>query len=375
MGAAGRSGHRETGDGSSIVSTTFDVDALGRRVRIDVPGDPRSSHVARVRAAWSGALCDSPSEPELAVPLRLDSRSVDDPDRAFDLGMERLTVEVTLAALASQRGRMLMFHAAGIADATGRVLAFVGPSGRGKTTLSRELGTLHAYVSDETIAVDRAHIVHPYRKPLSLVREGRPKQQVSPVDAGLRPLPDAPLRLSGLALIDRDPSLDAPEVAEVALVEALPELVAQVSYLRDVAHPLQTIAALCDAVGGVVRVRYPDASTVPALLPGLFDHSRHGSAWTPAPDAAPTGSFSSERVTDAIVTDDRVIAMTDTVVHVLDGVAPTIWLTARAGGDLDRIVHSVQAEFGAPPHGDARSRVVAAIDELIAAGLLGRRPG
>lgn len=354
----------------------FDVDVLSRRVRVELPDGLDPQFADRARSAWSGAMGESGREAELTVPMRLGAGTADDLGSRFDHAMERLTVDVTLAALDSLRGRMLMFHAAGVADPSGRVAAFVGPSGRGKTTLSRELGRHHAYVSDETVAVGAGLLVEPYRKPLSVVRGSAPKQQVSPDEAGLRALPDAPLRLASLVLIDRDAALETPEIHPVPLVDAMPELVPQMSYLRDLDRPLQAIAALCDAVGGVRRVRYPDATTVPALLPQLLGGAAGVSAdseWSPAPDTSATGPFHTDQVKDAIVTGSHVMAMTNDTVHVLDGIAPTIWLTACAGADLDRIVERVEAEFGAPPNGDARRLVLAAIDQLLTAGLLGER--
>lgn len=343
----------------------FVVRALGLRVHVEFQEDLDEDRLDRMTAAWSGARAASGEPADLTVPFTVGS----DLERA----MERLTVEVTLAALDAQRGRMLMFHAAGVTDDHGRVVAFVGPSGRGKTTLSRALGQRWGYVSDETIAVDEALRVHPYRKPLSVVRAGGPKKQVSPADAGLRELPDVPLRLAGLALMDRDSATRHPELTAVPLVEALPELVAQMSYLRDLPRPLQTIARLCDAVGGVRRLRYPDATTVPPLLDELAGSSAETSEWAPVPAASEEGPYLADHVDDAILTDGFVIVMADAVLHVLDGIAPVIWLAAARGDDLDAIVDGVIAVFGEPPEGDARALVQAALEELIGAGVLRRR--
>ncbi|MDQ0613750.1 hypothetical protein QF046_001391 [Microbacterium sp. W4I4] len=355
------------------MTESFDVDALGLRVRIEFADDLDEAQRAEAVAAWSGALSGSGSfgaddfgaDAERSCTLR----AGDD----FAAAMERLTVEVTLIALDALRGRSLMFHAAGVADERGRVAAFVGPSGRGKTTLSRMLGARFGYVSDETIAVEPDRSVHAYRKPLSVVREGAPKQQVAPVDAGLRDLPAVPLTLHALALLDRDASLDAPRFEPISLAAALPELVPQMSYLRDHERPLQAIAELADAVGGVRILRYPDASTVPALLPALLDAPSTASTWDPVEDAVQSGPFHSDDVQDAILTDGYAVVMAGAQVQVLDGIAPTIWLAARAGHDLDGIVSVVEAQFGAPPEGQARDIVADALDELIAADLLGRR--
>lgn len=344
---------------------TLIVDVLGLRVGIDAGEDLDGAQRDDVASAWSGALTSGHGSVDLTVPFR--------PGDDFDRAMERLTVDVTLAALHARRGSSLMFHAAGVADEAGRVAAFVGPSGRGKTTLSRALGEHYGYVSDEAVAVDADRRVQPYRKPLSVVRERAPKKQVSPAEAGLKALPDAPLHLSALVLLDRDPRLTEPEVLPVSLAEALPELVPQMSYLRSHARPLHAIAALCTTIGGVRRLRYPDASTVPVMLPELLDAPFGPSDWAPVPPATDTGPFDTSGVADAILTDGFLIVMAEAVVHVLDGIAPVIWLAAAQGHDLDGIVQSVTAEFGAPPEGDARTLVQGALQELMGAGVLRQR--
>lgn len=343
----------------------LDVDVLGLRVRIEFADDLDDSQRDRASQAWSGARSAGAGDPDLT---RMFAAGAD-----FDRAMERLTVDVTLSALDALRGRVLMFHAAGVADESGGVAAFVGPSGRGKTTLSRALGRHRGYVSDETIAVDADLSVLPYRKPLSVVRAARPKQQVAPAEAGLRELPEAPLRLAALLLMDRDAALSAPEIAAVPLAEALPELVPQMSYLRDQEHPLRAIAALCDAIGGVRRLRYPDAAMVPPLLPELFVTPAAVSEWRPAPDPIATGPYDASIVEDAILTGRYAIVMAQATMHVLDGIAPVVWTEAAAGRDLDGIVDAVVEEYGPPPHGSARESVSAAIAELIAAGVLRRR--
>lgn len=340
-----------------------DVSALGLRIRIELPDDQHQRD--SVEAAWSGALHTDDGSVDATVSLI--------ENVPFEVAMERLSVDVTLAALALVRDQALMFHAAGIADEQGRVAAFVGPSGRGKTTLSRTLGEQYGYVSDETIAVEPDLTVRPYRKPLSVVREDKPKEQVSPADAGLKDLPDAPLSLSALVLLERDVAVDAPEILSLPLVDAIPQLVRQMSYLKEQDAPLQTIARLCDAIGRVQILRYPDAVTVPALIPRLLDHRAEPSAWYSAPTPSSEGPYDASGIADAIVTDGRVIVMVDSTVHVLDGIAPMAWLAAAQGQGLDGIVAAVVAEHGEPAGGSAWTLVTAALEELVVAGIL-RRP-
>lgn len=345
------------------MTTGFCVDAMGMLARIGLPGSLDAPQRESVLEAWSGALADG--EPSIEVPFR---------DGDFDAGMERLTVDVTFAALEALRGRALMFHAAGIADEDGRTAAFVGPSGRGKTTLSRVLGQRYAYVSDETIAVGPELRVLAYRKPLSLLRAGRAKEQVSPARAGLRDLPDAPLRLAALVLLDRDDTLPEPHVRTEQLVRALPEIVEQMSYLRDERHPLQAIARLCDELGGVRRLSYPDASTVPSLIPALFELPRETTLWRAIRHGEANGPYSAAHLRDVIDVDGDLVVMTDHQVIVLGGIAPVVWASANAGRRLSEIVDDVVDAFGAPPDGGDPCEVVgAAIGSLVTADILRAR--
>lgn len=345
------------------MTAPFDVDAFGVRVRVHGTGVPAADGV--LRAAWAGALSTGRGDVEREVHLRT--------DEPFDAAMERITVDVTLAALEARRGRALMFHAGGVADPQGRVAAFVGPSGRGKTTLSRQLGTHFGYVSDETIAVDAEHRVQAYRKPLSLVRDAAPKQQVSPEQAGLRSLPDAPLQLGALVILDRADEYKTPTLEAMSLVDALPELVTQMSYLCAHAEPLQRIARLCDAVGGVRRLRYAEASDVVALMPEVFQPSAHASPWRSWPRQTSAGPFTTDAVSDAIISDGAVMVMVGDRLQVLGGVAPIIWQAAAAGSDLDAIAEDVVEAHGLPPRGDARVLVGEALAQLLEAGALSRR--
>lgn len=339
----------------------LDVNALGLRIRVDLTTFDQDQR-ERAVIAWSGASYKGAEEAHVTVPVS--------GAKTFDAAMESLSVDVTLVALGLVRDQALMFHAAGVADAQGKVVAFVGPSGRGKTTLSRSLGAHYGYVSDETIAVEADLTVRPYRKPLSLVRERLPKEQVSPADAGLKALPDAPLSLSSLVLLERDAAFSRPEILSVPLVDAIPQLVLQMSYLKEQKAPLHAIARLCDAIGGVRILRYPDADTVPALVPDLLAHRSQPSVWTSAPVASGDGPYDVGGAVDAIITDGRVIVMVESTVHVLDGIAPTVWLAAAQGQSLEGIVAAVVAEYGEPAEGNAQAFVTAAIDELIAAGIV-----
>lgn len=354
-------------EGDAAVTHSFDVSALGLRIRISFDPAASSQFVQHAKDAWSDALLPPGGEPDAEV-------SVPHPGDE-DLLLERLSVDVTLSALSGRRGAMLMFHAAGIADADGRVFAFVGPSGRGKTTLSRVLGQVYGYVSDETIAVGDELGVFPYRKPLSLVRDGLPKDQVAPSALRLRDLPDAPLRLEGLIVLNRVAECAKPTMERVPLVEVIDDVVAQMSFLPELEQPLQRLAGVVDSVGGLMRLTYSESAEVLPLiekaLSGGVPPERTDSLqpMIQAPDSV-NSAMSTGDIVDAIGDTSAVCVLSGRTIRVLGGIAPEIWRGTLAGLDRGEIRDAVVERYGSPPDGDAGDLVDAAIDDLIAAGLL-----
>lgn len=136
---------------------TVQVLALG--VPIDVAG-LSSAEAAEFSAAWSRCLAAPGSQAAATV-----HRNPGD----FARANESLTSAITLAAIDQLAGHRMMFHACGLADpVSGATIAFIAPSGTGKTTVARTLGPGLGYVSDETIAVDAELRIVPYPKPLSV---------------------------------------------------------------------------------------------------------------------------------------------------------------------------------------------------------------
>ncbi|MDP3953051.1 MAG: hypothetical protein Q8Q19_20630 [Microbacterium sp.] len=356
-----------------MTSSTLAVSALGARIELAFAEDVPEDVVARIRRSWSGATIEpgsaspagSASAAEPASDARIEVDAVGDVERR----LETLSTRVTLDALAHNRGRLMMLHAAGIALDDGRVIAFVGPSGRGKTTLSRALAQHHGYVSDETIAFDHELRVLPYRKPLSVVREGAPKDQVSPMDAGLRELPDAELTLAAIVLLDRDPAVIEPEIEHLHFADAAPLLAAQSSYLLEYEGTVRALAELCDRVGGVRQLRYAEAADLPAMIDALL-----------APDPAPASwermrlqtvdADGASSTADAVDYGDTVVAFSDSTLRVLGGIAPAVLRAANQSLDFDEVVRAVLDSHGAPPSGDAAETVREVLVELAGAGLV-----
>ncbi|MDR6987991.1 energy-coupling factor transporter ATP-binding protein EcfA2 [Paenarthrobacter nitroguajacolicus] len=306
-------------------------------------------------------------------------------DEALAGSGAELSTHTTLAAIEAQRGRLLMLHAAGIADPGGHVLAFIGPSGRGKTTLARALGASYGYVTDETVGIEAGGAVHPYRKPLSVIRPGQPfKEQLAPSVLGLLELPDEPLQLAGLVLVSRvDSHSGKPRIATLGLCEALVALVPEVSYLADLDRPLQTIAAHVDRCGAIRQVTYREAAEVLPLIPELFA-GEQAEAWKAVlPSATGTGvrsplsgeSFVPAPVVDAVEAGGRTAVLDgNRVVHLLDGVGPLVWRSLCEGHDFDALAQQVELEFGAPPDQSLHDAVVGILRALADGGLLARIP-
>ncbi|QKJ20306.1 PqqD family protein [Microbacterium hominis] len=359
------------------------VAALGYEVRIDVSALDAAGVLA-VREAWRDALVPvvEPAEPVEPVDAAPVVHAQGDLDRATMLS--ELSMAVTLAAIEAARGQAWMLHATGVASDDGRVVALVGPSGRGKTTAARVLGGSYGYVSDETVAVGLEGSVRAYRKPLSIIEHaGEPKVQRAPSELGLRALPAASLTLAAVVLLDRRDDEDGAVVSPVDLGDALGDLVAQTSYLADLERPLQTIAALVSAVGGVVRVTYREAAELVPVVEGLLAAPQEAvAAGAAEPLAAGLvgDGICRVRARDALALEDpdrlallHVDGHGHGTVRVLAGLGPALWRAAD-GVALDDLVTVAVAAHGEPEGVDATTAVASAVDGLVAEGVLRRSP-
>ena len=244
--------------GSGAERLAAEVERAWRRCVADVPPGVEPLSVTAVLDEDPGVVAAAQSEGHLAgsdeVPI-LDGLS------------SRLTVE----AIESRFGELWMLHAGAVADpATGSAIVMVAPSGTGKTTAARALGTHFGYLTDETAAIAPDGTVLPYPKPLSVLVDGqRPKRQLSPDDLGLLPTP-ARATVAAVVLLDRRREPTAPTVTSVRTIEALPALAEQTSALQRLPRPLHLVAEHLHAVGGLRRLTYSDANALHPVVGELL---------------------------------------------------------------------------------------------------------
>ncbi len=251
----------------------LEVSALGVRV-VCQPEDEKSS--SAVRRAWKDALTDGPvaGEGDTRVPPLTVGLNPGHDVHGRDLAemLHLLSPSVTQRAIAAHQGELVMLHAAALADPdTGATAVLVAPSGTGKTTAARALGTRFAYLSDETSAITRAGVVLPYRKPLSIIEDGPFKAQHSPSQLGLLTT-DRECHLAALLVIEREPHHDGPPVVtRMDEVDAIAAIAAQTSYLPSLDRPLHRLAEVVGLAGGAHHVTYREAATLQAVLEELLE--------------------------------------------------------------------------------------------------------
>lgn len=240
------------------MSEVLRLHGLGAVVEVRCTGSAAAELEAAMRRAWSRCLEVPALSPIEALPLTLRLDDGTDLPRQLMLA----TQQVTKNLIQARAGDLLMFHAGAVSDPlTGRSLVYIARGGTGKTTLSRILGKRLGYLTDESVGIDAAGVIHPYPKPLSVRRAETPelKDEVSPDALGLLPAPEVST-VTRLVLLDRRPGMVSSDLAEVPFMDAVMAIVEQSSALPELPRPLQRLAELIDETGPVTRLRYSEAA-------------------------------------------------------------------------------------------------------------------
>ena len=128
------------------MSTAFDVRALSSKFRIELDDSLSTADQESIKAHWVDLADDSAGEPDRVIRAGVHDHS--DPldgapvirANSPEALAQRITSEVTVGAIRGLRGEALMLHASAVSLDDGRVIGFVGRSGRGKTTAAQALG-------------------------------------------------------------------------------------------------------------------------------------------------------------------------------------------------------------------------------------------
>ncbi|MDR7086172.1 hypothetical protein J2X11_001011 [Aeromicrobium panaciterrae] len=231
------------------------LEVLDVRIDVELPTsvDPRVKD--QVEWAWQHCLARSGGLAARRVAWRGHDSAT---------GMHLLSQDVTRAAIDARAGQAVMLHAAAIANPdSGAALAVVGASGAGKTTWVQANGGNRRYISDEAVLITSDLQIFGIPKPLSLGHYGI-KEQVAPVEFGLSEA-NGTEYLAGLWILDRDDAATT-LLEDVEILDALPLLAQQASYLNALAQPLHQLAAVVSGSGGLRRARYREASDLSELV-------------------------------------------------------------------------------------------------------------
>lgn len=272
--------------------------------------------------------------------------------------LESATQRITRQLVELQWGNLLMLHAGAVADpSTGRTLAYVAPSGTGKSTLTRLLGREFGYVTDETVGVaPQTLAVLPYPKPITWAEErGARKVEHAPESMGLQVCPPRP-HLARLAVLRRT-GIATPTFTELSTVEAIEAVAPETSSLAMLPSALHLLASVFERVRGVTLIEYGEATDILDWCRAALAEPAEGA--TPAPGSdTPPAAFGPVHLYED---DEASLLLLGTTLLRLSPVAAAI--VRQWPSPVDELAASLAAEFGPPEGVD----LISAVEEQLAA--------
>jgi hypothetical protein len=277
---------------------------------------------------------------------------------------ENLVSWATLKAIESGRGELFMFHAAALScPNSGATIVLTAESGTGKTTATLNLAKALGYVTDETAAFGADRKLYPYAKPLSLLptSKQRPKTQYSPEDLNLL-LPDIEPYVAAIAILDRDRTGEtiSPAFERLPIADALKQIIPQISSLAHLDRGLVQLCQQIDSLGGVIRLRYSEASELIHVVTELLASQRPHQIgeWSAldiditGTDAVGTGCYRRVHVNDAIWLGNETAILMNEEYFVLSGIGPSIWKSLSSWKSSAQLLEEIVAEHGRPSGAD-----------------------
>lgn len=382
------------------------LDVMGKPMRLTLEGSEVADLGAAIDRAWersllpadasssSGAAPADESEPvTVRVVLDADDAVVTQARSEGAVAgttelvvMDELTTRLVHEGLEQLVGDRWLLHACALADpVTGACVVLVAPSGTGKTTASRTLARTLGYVTDETAVVERDGSMVPFPKPLSLLVDGtRPKRQVAPGDLEMLPSPPAPW-LARVALLARDPEATEVRIEEVPTVEALAFLAEQTSSLHLLERPLETVASILHARGGLARLVYAESADLAPLVAGWLSEATPMAPVTASPAPVATdvelpvlesGRVRRVAVRDEYHEDGEMSVLVEGRVLALSAMATLVLGAVNAAGPDGMPVTDLEAflaaEVGAPAELSISEALAPILDDLVTNALLER---
>jgi hypothetical protein len=372
---------------------TLQLEVLGSRIDVHVDGISKDNS-AQLDSLWHRCIATRPSQSDSIITLKVSKSEDKKPGgyQNFEALSSNLSSLITHRAIELANPDWMLLHAAAVADpASGRVVAFVGKSGAGKSTIAETLGKHFGYVTDETLAFDpKTGQVFAYPKPISQVikpsesheannvhnHSQNVKAQLSPDSLALMVLPPT-LSLQNIFFVARDSTLDeAPTASRLEELERIQLLIPQVSFLTKRTNPLKQLIAASNWNDGAQLLKYREsrdlvdfvAEKVTSAPKVLESESTEWMSVLPPvisePDESQDDYVFVTDFQEALTNGKEVLILRNSMVTALQGIGADLWLWAQYPARFDHLVEKSLEKHGEPDSGSAISLVEKALEAL-----------